>query len=79
MSEKTENLFGDDQTDIAIDNIVFIGLDDITAALIEAQKAAREDGNNVRWDDLERMKKVIQTARQEIERVLKSIGKREKA
>jgi hypothetical protein len=78
MGEKKKNLFGGDPTDIAIDNIVFVGLDDISAALAEAQKAAAEDGNNVRWDDLERMKRIIQTARTEIENLLKQIGKREK-
>jgi hypothetical protein len=78
MAEKKKDLFGGDQTDIAIDNIVFVGLDDIIAALLEAQKAASEDGNNVRWDDLERMKRIIQTARAEIENLLKQIGKRGK-
>jgi hypothetical protein len=76
MKDGKKDLFGDDHTDIAIDNIVFEGLDDIVAALGEAQKAALDDGNNVRWDDLERMKRIIQTARQEIEKVLKEIGKR---
>ena len=79
MTDKKSNPFEDDQIDIAIENIVFVGLDDITAALLEAQKAALEDSDNTRWDDLERMKGVITTARQGIERILKDIGKRGKA
>ncbi len=78
MTDKKGNPFEDDQTDIAIENIVFVGLDDITAALLEAQKAALEDGDNTRWNDLERMKGVIATARQGIEKILKDIGKRDK-
>jgi hypothetical protein len=79
MTDKKSNPFEDDQIDIAIENIVFVGLDDITAALLEAQKAALEDGDNTRFDDLERMKGVITTARQGIEKILKDIGKRGKA
>jgi len=79
MTDKKSNPFEDDQTDIAIENIVFVGLDDIAAALLEAQKAALEDGDSTRWDDLERMKGVITTARQGIEKILKDIGKRGKA
>ncbi len=78
MKDNKPDFFGKDQTDIAIDNIVFVGLDDMTAALLEAQKAALEDGNNTRWEDLERMKGVIRTARIEMEKIVKEIGKRDR-
>jgi hypothetical protein len=78
MSDHEEGIFGKETVNIAIDNIIFEGLDDLIAAVEEAQKAAREDGHKDRLKDLEKMKGIITKARREIENVLKDIGKRAK-
>jgi hypothetical protein len=79
MSEGDERVLGKDQVDIAIDNIIFEGLDDLVAAVNEAEKAAREDGNIIRLDDLEKMKGILVAARQAIAKVQVEAGKRDNA
>jgi hypothetical protein len=79
MSDHEEGIFGKEQVNIAIDNIIFEGLDDLLAAIGEAEKAAREDGYRDRLNDLEKMKGIIENARRGIEDVLKEIGKRKKS
>ncbi len=78
MKDKDEGLFGKEQVNIAIDNIIFEGLDDLLAAVEEARKAAREDGDDARLKDLGKMKKILETAKHDIARVQIDIGKRKK-
>ncbi len=77
MSEKDNHVLGKNQVDIAIDNIIFEGLDDLVAAVEEAQKAAHEDGSALRRLDLDQMKKVLLSAKKEIARIQVEAGKRE--
>lgn len=78
MSDHEEGIFGKEQVNIAIDNIIFEGLDDLIAAIEEALKAAHEDGSKDRLNDLKKMKGILADTRREIGNILKDSVKRMK-